>query len=133
MAFKPASAAALTGTLSVTDNATGSPQTVTLTGTGIAAPASPWSATSLAFPATTLRDRLRGADSDFTNRTTETINLFDYAGGDKSGGLRRTEYMRGDVAGGDLPGVCSVQTSRRGGLHSNLEHYRQRGCVAAVR
>jgi subtilase family serine protease len=49
VAFKPASAAALSATLSVTDNATGSPQKVTLTGTGTAAPSVKLSATSIAF------------------------------------------------------------------------------------
>jgi hypothetical protein len=32
--FKPVSAGSLTATLSIADNVTGSPQTVTLTGTG---------------------------------------------------------------------------------------------------
>jgi hypothetical protein len=75
VAFKPASAAALTGTLSVTDNATGSPQTVTLTGTGTAAPALTLSATSLAFPATTHATTSAAQTLTLTNSTTETINL----------------------------------------------------------
>ena len=49
IAFKPASAAALSGTVSVTDNATGSPQKVTLTGTGTTAPSVKLSVTSIAF------------------------------------------------------------------------------------
>jgi hypothetical protein len=48
--FKPAAAAAYTATVDVKDNATGSPQTVTLTGTGVAAaPKVTLSATSEAF------------------------------------------------------------------------------------
>jgi uncharacterized repeat protein (TIGR03803 family) len=53
VAFKPASAAAFTATLSITDNAAGSPQKVTLTGTGVADANLTLSPGSLAFPATT--------------------------------------------------------------------------------
>jgi Pro-kumamolisin, activation domain/Abnormal spindle-like microcephaly-assoc'd, ASPM-SPD-2-Hydin len=75
VAFKPASAAALSGTLSVTDNATGSPQTVTLTGTGTAAPVLTLSATTLAFPATTHATTSAAQTVTLTNATTTTINL----------------------------------------------------------
>jgi subtilase family serine protease len=75
VAFKPASAAALSGTLSVTDNATGSPQTVTLTGTGTAAPALTLSATTLAFPTTTHATTSAAQTVTLTNGTTTTINL----------------------------------------------------------
>jgi hypothetical protein len=50
VAFDPASAVALTGSLSVTDTALGSPQAVTLKGTGTAAPSVKLSTTSLTFP-----------------------------------------------------------------------------------
>jgi len=50
--FHPTSAAALSGTLIFTDNATGSPQQVTLTGTGTTTPVVTLSATSLSFPTT---------------------------------------------------------------------------------
>jgi len=46
--FKPTAAGTRTGTLTITDNATGSPQTVALTGTGIG-PAVTLSATTLSF------------------------------------------------------------------------------------
>jgi hypothetical protein len=52
VAFKPVSAAAQKATLTIADNATGSPQAVTLGGTGTAAPSVTLSATSLAFPST---------------------------------------------------------------------------------
>ena len=75
VAFKPASAAALTGTLSVTDNATGSPQKVTLTGTGTAVPSVKLSATSIAFP-TTLHGTTSAAQAvTLTNAGTATIDL----------------------------------------------------------
>jgi hypothetical protein len=75
VAFKPASAAALSGTLSVTDNVTGSPQTVALTGTGTAAPALTLSATSLAFPTTTHATTSTAQTVTLTNAGTSTINL----------------------------------------------------------
>ncbi len=75
VAFKPASAAALSGTLSVTDNAIGSPQTVTLTGTGTAAPTLTLSATTLAFPTTTHATTSAAQTVTLTNGTTTTINL----------------------------------------------------------
>jgi hypothetical protein len=49
--FKPAATGALTASLSFTDNATGSPQAVTLKGTGTE-PAATFTPTSLAFPST---------------------------------------------------------------------------------
>ena len=75
VAFKPASAAALSGTLSVTDNASGSPQTVTLTGTGTAAPVLTLTATTLAFPTTTHATTSAAQTVTLTNGTTTTINL----------------------------------------------------------
>ncbi len=75
VAFKPASAAALTGTLSVTDTATGSPQKVTLTGTGTAAPSVKLSPTSIAFPATTHGTTSAAQAVTLTNSGTSTLNL----------------------------------------------------------
>jgi hypothetical protein len=75
VAFKPASASALSGTLSVTDNATGSPQTLTLTGTGTAAPALTLSATTMNFPTTTHATTSAAQTVTLTNGTTTTINL----------------------------------------------------------
>jgi hypothetical protein len=52
--FKPLATGTLTAALSIADNATGSPQTVGLTGTGTAAPVVSLTPASLAFPATIL-------------------------------------------------------------------------------
>jgi hypothetical protein len=75
VAFHPASAAALTGTLSVTDNATGSPQKVTLTGTGTAAPSVKLSVTTLAFPATAPGSTSAAKAVTLTNGGTATLTL----------------------------------------------------------
>jgi len=73
--FNPGSAAALSGTLSVTDNATGSPQAVTLTGTGTAAPTLTLSATSLTFPTTVHATTSAAQTVTLTNSGTAVINL----------------------------------------------------------
>jgi len=75
VAFKPATAAALTATLSVADSASGSPQTAALSGTGTAAPSVKLSTTGIAFPTTA-----HGTTSDaqavtLTNAGTATLNL----------------------------------------------------------
>jgi hypothetical protein len=73
--FKPASAGALSGTLSVTDNATGSPHKVTLTGTGTAAPTLGLSVTTVTF-ATTLHGTTSAAHTvTLTNKGTSTMTL----------------------------------------------------------
>jgi len=75
VAFKPATAASFTGTLSVTDNATGSPQKVTLTGTGTTAPSVKLSVTSLAFPTTKVGATSAAKPVTLTNLGTATLNL----------------------------------------------------------
>jgi trimeric autotransporter adhesin len=82
VAFKPATAAANTATLSVTDTATGSPQKVTLTGTGTVAPSVKLSVTSLAFPATAHGTTSATKPVTLTNsgKTTVTITSITLAG-----------------------------------------------------
>jgi hypothetical protein len=73
--FKPASAAALSATLTVTDNAAGSPHTVTLAGTGTAAPTMKLSTTSITFP-TTLHGAISAASTiTLTNTGTATVTI----------------------------------------------------------
>ncbi len=75
VAFAPTSAAALTGTISVADNATGSPQKVTLTGTGTALPSVKLSVTSIAFPTTTHGTTSAAVPVTLTNGGTSTLTL----------------------------------------------------------
>ena len=75
VAFKPAAAGALTATLNVADNATGSPQKVTLTGTGSAAPSVKLSVTALAFPTTTHGTASEALPVTLTNAGTATLDL----------------------------------------------------------
>jgi hypothetical protein len=75
LGFKPASAAAFTAILSVTDNASGSPQKVTLTGTGTAVPSVKLSATTLAFPTTTHATTSAPLSVTVTNAGTATVEI----------------------------------------------------------
>jgi subtilase family serine protease len=75
IAFKPASAAALSATVLLTDTATGSPQKVTLTGTGTAAPSVKLSATTLAFSTTTHGTTSDALPVTLTNAGTATLTL----------------------------------------------------------
>ncbi len=75
VAFKPSTAAAQTATLKVTDTATGSPQSVALSGTGTTAPTVKLSATSIAFPATKTGSTSQASVIVVTNAGKSTLNL----------------------------------------------------------
>lgn len=73
--FKPASAAALHATLSVAHSAAGSPQTVSLSGTGTAALSLTLSKTSLTFPATTVGTTSVPQSVTLTNSGSSTLDI----------------------------------------------------------
>jgi len=75
--FTPATATTFTAALSVADNAPGSPQTVTLTGTGQTAPApiATLSATSLTFPTTVPATTSASMSATLTNTGSATLNI----------------------------------------------------------
>ncbi len=73
--FKPTGAGALTASLSVADNATGSPQTVTLNGTGAAASTVSLSPTTLTFASTTVGSTTAAQLVTVKNTGTGTVNL----------------------------------------------------------
>ncbi len=72
--FKPATAGALKASLSIADNATGSPQAVALTGTG-RAPAVTLTPTSLAFASTVVGSTTAAQFVTIKNSGTATLNL----------------------------------------------------------
>jgi hypothetical protein len=104
--FKPASAAAFSATVSVTDNAAGSPHKVTLTGTGTAAPTLKLSATSIAFPATLHGTTSAAQTITLTNSgtATMTINSISLAG------TNPTDFEELNTCGATLApaATCSV-------------------------
>ncbi len=75
IAFQPATAVALSATLSITDNATGSPQKVTLTGTGTTAPVVKLSATALAFGTVKTGTTSAAKVVTVTNTGTAVLNI----------------------------------------------------------
>ncbi|MGD0892843.1 MAG: choice-of-anchor D domain-containing protein [Terracidiphilus sp.] len=75
VAFKPASAAALTGSLSITETAIASSQTVSLTGTGTAVPSVKLSATTLTFPTTAPGATSEAQTLTLTNAGSATLTL----------------------------------------------------------
>ena len=103
VAFKPASAAALAGTLSLTDNAAGSPQTVTLTGTGTAAPTLTKSVTALVFPATTHLTTSAALAVTLTNSGTATLTFNSIT----LAGTNPTDFVEVNTCGASLPPAAS--------------------------
>jgi trimeric autotransporter adhesin len=106
VSFKPASAAALSATLSITDNAIGSPHHVTLTGTGTAAPTIKLSATSITFP-TTLHGTTSAASTlTLTNSGTSTMTFNSIA----LAGINPTDFVELNTCGATLApaGTCNV-------------------------
>lgn len=79
ISLKPTLAQALSATLSITDNASGSPQQVTLSGTGTVAPPIGLSVTSLAFPTTTHGTVSLAKPVRITNNGTATVHLISIA------------------------------------------------------
>ena len=75
--FTPTTAAAATGTLTVTSSAVSSPQTVALSGTGTPAPVpvATFSATSLTFPSTTAGSTSAAMPVTLTNAGSAVLNL----------------------------------------------------------
>ena len=76
--FTPTATGTQTGTIKVTDNASGSPQTVSLTGTGASsetAPAVSLSPTSLTFPSRALNTTSFAKSITLTNSGTATLSI----------------------------------------------------------
>jgi hypothetical protein len=72
--FTPKQTGARTGTLSVTDDASGSPQTVNLTGTGVA-PSAQWSAPSISFGNQLVGSTSSAHQVQLSNSGTSTMNI----------------------------------------------------------
>jgi hypothetical protein len=109
--FKPASAAALTATLSVTDNAAGSPHKVTLTGTGTAAPTTKLSTTSITFPTTLHATTSAASTITLTNGGSSTMTLSSIA----LAGTNPTDFVELNTCGATLApaATCNVYVAFR--------------------
>ncbi len=105
--FTPTATGTQTGTIKVTDNATGSPQSVTLTGTGTnaTAPAVGLSPTSLTFSSQTLNTTSPAQSITLTNSGTATLNLTSIVASAK---YAQTNTCGSSVAAG---GNCSISVT----------------------
>jgi len=109
IAFKPQSAASFPATITVADNATGSPQSVTLIGTGTAAsvPQATLSATSITFPST----------SAGSTATAQTITLTDSGNATLAnisislGGANPSDFAQTSNCANTLPATSSCTIS----------------------
>jgi hypothetical protein len=106
--FKPTATGARTGTLTVTDNATGSPQTAALTGTGTA-PAVTLSPTSLAFGSQQVGVASAAKAITLTNSGTATLTLTSITfTGTNSGDFSQTNTCGASLAAG---ANCSISVT----------------------
>jgi hypothetical protein len=87
--FKPAAAGSLTASLSIADNATGSPQAVALTGTGTATLSVTLTPTSIAFPTTVIGATSNAVVVTVKNAGTITVTISSIA----VGGTNATSFL----------------------------------------
>jgi hypothetical protein len=97
VAFKPVLAGSLTATLSIADNAAGSPQKVSLSGTATA-PTAKLSATSLTFSSTTHGTTSASQTLTLTNGGTAVLNITSV----KLGGTNPTDFVETSACGATL-------------------------------
>jgi len=110
VSFAPTAAGTRTGTVSVTDNAPGSPQTVSLTGTGIA-PTVTLSPTTLTFATQLVSTTSAGQTVTLTNTGTAalTISLISITG------TNPTDYLQSNNCGSTVAvsGSCTISVAFR--------------------
>ncbi len=104
--FTPVAAGTVTGTLSVAGNASGSPQTVTLTGAG-AVPVATFSASSIAFPATRPGSTSAASSVTLTNTGAATLTISSIA----LGGANPSSFTETNTCGLTLAAAASCSIS----------------------
>jgi hypothetical protein len=106
VAFHPASAGAKAATISVTDTASGSPQKITLAGTGVAAPSVKLSVSSMAFGTQKKGTTSEAKAVTLTNSGTATVTLTSIT----VTGTNATSFEALDTCGATLApsATCSV-------------------------
>jgi hypothetical protein len=108
VAFTPSASGALTAALSIADNATGSPQSVSLAGTG-AAPVASLSPTSLAFAGQTVGATSPAQTITLTNSGTAALNVTGLAvSGSNASDFIQTDNCGSSVAAG---GNCVISVT----------------------
>jgi hypothetical protein len=106
--FKPTATGNRAASVTITDNATGSPQSVALTGTGVT-PAVMLSTTNLNFGTQLVSTSSAGQNVTLTNNGTATLNIASIAPtGANSGDFAETNTCGASVASG---GNCSISVT----------------------
>ena len=104
--FTPATFGSFSGTLSVADSATGSPQTVSLTGTGYASQLS-LSSSSVSFPTTQVNSTSTASSLTLTNTGNATMNITSIA----LGGANPGDFGQTNTCGATLAANASCAIS----------------------
>ncbi len=110
VAFKPTAASARSATVSIADNATGSPQIITLSGAGAspnAGPRATLSVTSLAFPSTVVGGASANQTATLTNTGTSTLTLAAVY----LTGTNATDFIGYTTCGQTLPAAASCDVT----------------------
>jgi hypothetical protein len=120
--FKPTAAAALTAKITVTDTATGSPQSVTLSGTGTAAPKVTLSPTSLTFASTAIGKVSVAKPVTVKNAGTAALNFTTVAlTGTNASSFRLASECGGSMAAGaSCTILVALDPATAGTLKANL-------------
>lgn len=105
VSFAPGMFGSFSGTLSVADNAAGSPQTVALTGTGYAAQVT-LSSTNVSFPTTTVGSTSSTSSITLTNSGNATLNIASIT----LGGTNPTDFGETTTCGSTLAAAafCAI-------------------------
>ena len=104
--FAPTEAGMLTATVTITDDATGSPQSIALSGTGVAAPAVKLSATSLSYGTVNVDSTSSSKSVMVTNTGDETLSITSIA----LGGTGASSFVFANSCGASLAagGSCTI-------------------------
>jgi phosphatidylserine/phosphatidylglycerophosphate/cardiolipin synthase-like enzyme len=109
--FVPQAAGSFSLTLSVADNAAGSPQTITFTGTGTAAPVATLSASAIAFPATNASTTSSAQTVMLTNSGNAALTINGIVlGGTNPGDFSETTTCGGTLAAGSSCNIAATFT-----------------------
>jgi len=122
VAFKPTAVGALTAAVTLTDNAAGSPQTVTLSGPGIAVPTVSVSPTSLTFPSTAIGTTSQAQSVKLTNTGTSplTINSINLNGTNPSSFIEANDCASPLLAGTSCQIFVALDPAAAGTLKATL-------------
>ena len=105
--FTPAAASSYSATITVTDNASGSPQTIALTGAGMA-PQAALSASSIGFPTTSVGVQSASSSVTLTNNGNAVLNIASIV----LGGANASDFGESTTCGATLAAMQAAPSRR---------------------